>query len=120
MAVEVSVTMNVVSDTLSFSETLFGSVAQSNPDGDGPGSVTVPITETDISFPAWTPGQMVLYNTDPTNEVEYGPKSGGVMVPLGILKPGGPPATIYMKSGVTLRMKSLVAPCRVLIKAAAQ
>ena len=120
MAVTVSVVMNVTNDAMSFSESMFGTVAQSGQDGDGPGSIVVPLTETDISFPNWTAGVITMQNTDPTNDVEWGPKSGGVMVPAGILKAGGLPATFYMKSGVILRMKSLVGTCRVKINSAAQ
>ncbi len=69
------------------------------------------ITFTDVT----TPRRLCMINLDTTNFVKYGPKSGGVMVEFGRLKPDGTPHTFDLApSGVTLRMIADTAACKVL------
>lgn len=61
-----------------------------------------------------TPGVIGLLNTDTTNYVQIGPKSGGAMVPIIKLKPGEP-AFFRLDSGVTLRAVANAAACKVMV-----
>lgn len=63
-----------------------------------------------------TLGTLVMTNLDNTNFVVWGPKSSGVMVPMGRLAPGGEPAFFRMQPGVTLRWKADTADCQVQVK----
>lgn len=59
--------------------------------------------EADVDLsPVTTNGFVFMQNTDSTNFIKFGPKSGGVMVELGRLKPGEV-ACFRLASGVTLR-----------------
>lgn len=62
----------------------------------------------DISTEGW----LFLRNLDSTNYVTYGPKSGGVMVPLGRLEPGEP-ASFRLEPGVVLRWQADTADVKV-------
>ena len=61
-----------------------------------------------------TLGVMGLLNTDSTNYVQIGPKSGGAMVPAMRLKPGEP-NFIRCEPGVTWRAIANTAACKVLV-----
>lgn len=52
-----------------------------------------------------TLGWMFLQNMDDTNNVIYGPESGGALVPFGLLKPGEA-AAIRLQTGITIRAKA--------------
>ncbi|HAN97618.1 MAG TPA: hypothetical protein DCQ98_09420 [Planctomycetaceae bacterium] len=56
-------------------------------------------------------GYLILVNVDPTNTVEWGPKSGGSMVGLGTLYPKRW-AIIELKAGVVIRAVASVAPVK--------
>lgn len=58
-------------------------------------------------------GLLILRNLDATNFVTWGPKSGGVMVPLGRLKPQGEPAYIRLEPGITLTWQADTGDCKV-------
>lgn len=73
-------------------------------------------TETDIDLSELTAeGVVYMKNLDTTNDVTWGPKSGGVMVPIGCLKPGEV-AFFRMEAGTTLRMTGDTDPCKVEIR----
>ena len=59
-----------------------------------------------------TMGVLGLINTDSTNYVQIGPKSGGAMVPAMRLKPGEP-NFIRCEPGVTWRAVANTAACKV-------
>lgn len=61
-----------------------------------------------------TLGVMGLLNTDATNYVQIGPKSGGAMVAAMRLKPGEP-NFIRCEPGITWRAKADTAACKVLV-----
>lgn len=67
------------------------------------------ITFTDVG----TYGLLCLLNLDDTNYVTYGPESGGSMVPIGRLNPGGEPQMIRLEPGITLRMQADTGACDV-------
>jgi hypothetical protein len=70
---------------------------------------TVATSTSEAAFPSsglGTNGFMVLQNLDATNDIDYGPASGGSMVAAGTLKAGGPPHIIYCKSTATFRHKA--------------
>lgn len=67
------------------------------------------ITFTDVG----TYGILTLRNLDDTNYVTYGPESGGSMVPIGRLNPGGEPQMLRLEPGITLRMQANTAACDV-------
>lgn len=74
-------------------------------------------SEGDIAFASVTTnGYLIMQNLDSTNFVQYGPKSGGVMIATGKLK-AGEIAIWRMMTGVTLRMKADTANCKVMIRA---
>ena len=81
-------------------------------------TVSVGTTEQDISFPdVGTLGWLYLKNLDPANFVIWGPKSAGVMVPIGKLMPNSQGEAVFqLDPGITLRMKADTAACKVLIK----
>lgn len=53
-----------------------------------------------------------LINLDPDNYVDWGPVSGGAMVPLGRLYPGEP-SMVTLKPGIAIRMQAHTAACDV-------
>lgn len=77
--------------------------------------VDIGTSEEDISFgdiSAANIGRCDMINLDPTNYVDIGPKSGGVMVGMLRLLPGEP-QTMRLLPGVTLRARANIAACRV-------
>lgn len=56
--------------------------------GGNPGEVIVGTSSQDIDFGDAAPGLVCVQNLDGTNYVEYGPKSGGAMIPFGKIDPG--------------------------------
>jgi hypothetical protein len=79
--------------------------------------VTVPTgSEADLATPnISTLGFVYLKNLDSTNFVQWGPKSGGVMVPAGRLLPGES-AVLRLEPGMTLRWTADTAAVKVLAK----
>lgn len=76
--------------------------------------VSVGTSEEDLTLAdITTPGILCMINLDSTNYVDWGPKSGGVMVPAGRLK-AGDMATFRVGNGVTLRWAANTAACKVL------
>ena len=74
---------------------------------------TVGTSEEDMSTgDITTMGLLGLLNTDTTNYVQIGPKSGGAMVPAMRLKPGEP-NFIRCEPGVTWRAIANTAACKV-------
>ncbi len=70
--------------------------------GEGVHSATVDVGTSDeaIDFgDIVTEGVCVLWNLDDTNYVEFGPESGGSIVPVGRLLPGGIPAISRLAGG---------------------
>ena len=91
------------------------SLTQSAEGGGNPGWVTIGTSEEDISFGDVTPRFCLIENLDATNYVKFGPKSGGSMVLLGRISPGGW-ARVEIGSGVTLRMVADTAACNCRIR----
>ena len=56
-------------------------------------------------------GYLILVNVDPTNSVDWGPKSGGSMVGIGTLY-SKRWAIIELKAGVVIRAVASVAPVK--------
>ncbi len=78
---------------------------------------TVTTSEGDITFPSVaTLGWIRIKNLNDTNFVKYGPKSAGVMVVFGKLKPGEE-AWLRLMTGITLRMIADTGTCKVQIRA---
>lgn len=79
--------------------------------------ISVPTSDTaltlsNITTPAW----IYMLNLDTTNYVQYGPTSGGALVPYGRLNPGEP-AILRLDPGVSMRWKANGSPVKVLLKA---
>lgn len=75
--------------------------------------VSVGTAEEDMTFgDVVTPGLICLRNTDTTNFVTYGPKSGGSMILFGKLKPGES-TVLRLGASVTWRWKADTAACKV-------
>ena len=73
-------------------------------------------SEGDIAFSSVTTnGYVIMQNIDGTNYVQYGPKTAGVMAPMGKLK-AGEIGIFRMMTGVTLRMQANTANCKVVIR----
>lgn len=80
---------------------------------------TVATSTTEAAFPSsglGTNGLMVLQNLDSTNDIDWGPASGGSMVAAGTLKAGGPPQMVYCKSTATFRHKAAAGTPKLLIR----
>jgi len=90
-------------------------MVQTNAGGGNPGTVTVTTSEGDITIGLTTPGICIIQNIDPTNYVEYGPKSGGAMVVFGKIKPGEF-AFFRFGASVTLRCKANTASVKLRIQ----
>lgn len=91
-------------------------ISQAAIGGGNPGSVDVTTSEADITISLTTPGMIVIENLDSTNYVQYGPKSGGAMIPFAKLK-AGEWHKFALDSSVTLRMKANTATCKLRIRA---
>lgn len=121
MANEVKVTAGLKADNGNFafhrpSATI--SFNQTNGRGGNPGSVQIGTSEEDVSFgDLTTPGWYIFRNLDATNFVDYGPKSGGVMVPFGRLLPNKGVGLGYLYPGAVVRMKADTAACWISIEA---
>lgn len=88
------------------------SIDQNTRGGGLPGQITavtagVDVTTTGITTLGW----MFLKNTDSTNFIEWGPKSGGVFYPIGKLKPGEE-ISFRLSPGKTLHLKADTADCK--------
>ena len=90
-------------------------LSQASEGGGNPGFVSIGTSEEDIAFGDVTPRFIMIENLDATNFVKYGPKSGGSMVLLGRVSPGGM-APFELGAGVTLRMVADTAACNVRIR----
>lgn len=90
-------------------------LTQTTEGGGNPGYVNIGTSEEDIAFGDVTPRVVIIENLDSTNYVQYGPKSGGSMVPLGRISPGSF-KFVELDSGVTLRMKANTAAVNVRIR----
>jgi hypothetical protein len=90
-------------------------LTQTTEGGGNPGYVNVGTSEEDIAFGDVTPKVIIMENMDAANNVEWGPKSGGSMVPLGEIAPGSY-AKFSLKSGVVLRMKAVGSAVNVRIR----
>jgi hypothetical protein len=67
-----------------------------------------------------TLGIAYLYNLDPTNYIQWGPDSGGALVPVGRLLPRSTstpdiPAVLRLEPGITLRAKAHTGNCNLLL-----
>lgn len=69
------------------------------------------VTLTGITTPSWC----MLQNLDSTNNVDWGPTSGGAIVDCGTLKPGDV-AILRLKSSITLRMQADAGTPKVQVK----
>ena len=92
--------------------------AAGNKGGGNPGTVTVPITDTVISFGSMTrPGHLLVKNLDPTNSVDWGCHATALAgAEAGEIFPGQTDK-ISIKQGVTFRMRANTAPVKVQITA---
>jgi len=62
-----------------------------------------------------TLGWCLLHNLDPTNYVQWGPKSAGVMVPVGRLA-AGKRHVLKLEPGITIRWRANTGDCRVRVR----
>jgi hypothetical protein len=82
-------------------------------------SAVVATSTSEAAFPSsglGTNGLMVLQNLDTTNDIDYGPASGGVMVAAGTLKANGAPHVLHCKSTATFRHKAAAGTPKLLIR----
>ena len=91
-------------------------IAQSAVGGGNPGTVSVTTSEGDITISLSTPGMIVIENLDSTNYVQYGPKSGGAMIPFAKIKPLQW-HKFALDGSVTLRAKANTATVKLRIRA---
>jgi hypothetical protein len=90
-------------------------ITQTTRGGGVPGMISAATGGTDVSTTGVTTlGWCRIVNTDPTNYVTYGPKSGGAMIPFGRLKPGEA-AVFRLEPGITLTVTANTAACKVQI-----
>ena len=84
--------------------------------GDYSPTALVGTTEEDLLIgDIGTLGWLYLKNLDTTNYVTWGPKSGGVMIPLGRIEPGEF-AVLRLEPGVTLRWKANSSAVRIKVR----
>lgn len=116
MANEIKVTASLECTNGNFSLPKQGgtqlSIAQTNRGGGVPGLMLattggVDVTTTGITTLGWCR----LVNTDPTNYVEWGPKSGGTFYPIGRMLPGE--SALFRLGQYVLHVKANVATCKV-------
>lgn len=82
-------------------------------------TAVVATSTSEAAFPSsglGTNGYMYLQNLDSTNDIDWGPSSGGSMVAAGTLKAGGPGQLIYCKSTSTFRHKASAGTPKLLIR----
>lgn len=116
MANEIQIQQRVTVRKGHFNKTWDPPVAQVDQAGDGGFGATLSIgtSEEAITFTdVGTYGILCMQNLDDTNFVTYGPTSGGAMVVMGRLNPGGEPQILRLEPGITLRMKADTAACDV-------
>jgi hypothetical protein len=70
-------------------------------------------SEVDLVFGIANPAAINIYNDDPDNYVEWGPKTAGVMALLGQLHPGQS-SMVHLAPGVVIRAKAHTATCKLL------
>lgn len=117
MANEITATVNVTTVNGSFRQAFQPATKQITQSAIG-GHITVwnvGTSEEDLATgDVSTLGVMGLLNTDSTNYVQIGPKSGGAMVAAMRLKPGEP-NFIRCEPGITWTAKANTAACKVLV-----
>ena len=92
------------------------SITQTTLGGGVPGYVSIgtgaeeDIVTTDVGTLGW----VWMKNLDSTNYIQWGPKSGGVMVPVGRLK-AGEAVVLRLEPGITLRMTANTGACKLQI-----
>lgn len=91
-------------------------IAQSAVGGGNPGTVSVATSEGDITIGLSVPGFIVIENLDAANYVQYGPKSGGAMVPFAKIK-AGDWHKLWLDGSVTIRAKANTAAVKLRIRA---
>lgn len=114
MANEIALTLKLTCTKSSNSDRfeLIKNFDQTTEGSDG-GSLSIGTSEEDLTITdVTTPGVLILYNLDPTNYVQFGPKSG-TMVAIGRLLPLGPPAMVPLDNSVTVTLKANSAACKV-------
>ena len=82
-------------------------------------AAVVATSTSEAAFPSsglGTNGYMILQNLDSTNDIDWGPSSGGSMVTAGTLKASGPPQIIYCKSTASFRHKAAAGTPKLLIR----
>lgn len=90
---------------------------QTGDGGGNPGTLTIPTSDTAVTLTGiTTPGWAIFRNLDATNYVDFGPDSGGAIVPFGRMEAGEPACFRLQPSGLTLRMQANTASCRVEIE----
>lgn len=90
-------------------------VTQTNEGVGNPGFVDVGTSEENISFGDITPGYVTIEMVGTANYVEFGPSVSGAMQKIGEIRPGLP-ASFYLASGVTLRMKAITAAVKLMVR----
>ena len=91
------------------------SITQTTLGGGGPGYLSIGTSEEAITFTdVGTLGWCWIKNLDSTNFVKWGPENAGAMVVVGKLK-AGESCVFRLMTGVTLRMQSDTAACKVQI-----
>jgi len=81
-------------------------VVQANVGGPTPGTIATSTTDTAVDLSELTTlGWVRLKNLDDTNNIDWGPDSGGSIVDMGTLEPGES-AMFRFKPGVTLRVQA--------------
>lgn len=91
-------------------------ISQAAIGGGNPGTVDVTTSEGDITISLSTPGMVVIENLDSANYVQYGPKSGGAMIPFSKLK-AGEWHKFALDGSVTIRAKADTATVKLRIRA---
>lgn len=72
---------------------------------------TISTSGTDLTLSGvTTPRAIELINLDATNYIDWGPKSGGSMIPLGQLK-AGESSVVTLYPGVTIRAQANTSNC---------
>lgn len=106
-------TLRVNNGYLSSNLVRSATITQAVAKGPSPGCVNVGTSEEVISFAELTTlGVIQIINLDTTNFVQFGPESGGAMIPAIRLMPGEP-NQFRLEPGVTYRAKADTAACNV-------
>lgn len=91
------------------------SVNQGTAGGMVPGVVSVTTSDTALTLSVGTLGWAFIQNLDATNWVNFGPASGGSIVPALRLNPNEPGQLVRLVPGTTYRVQANTATCKVLI-----